>query len=664
MFFTYRNPLLKNHCVFLGQNHSQISELKEITEKQIKNITGNDIIIPHKKGRNQEDENGDPMCNFECAMDSDDIEKCKIPTSLKCEICDSNIKKDCLYKKQWHDLNKYSWMGMHQFLGAKYVEKSFKDVDKDRCIVIDESFLGSIDKGDFTLSIPELQQFEKIMWYIWTDTKYPPMMEYCNLVINVIHALIEILKELIPDEPLKNIDLLQKLNTKLPNGLNHMRLILHHENKWYKVLNEEIKRYQKLMLSGELSITDWFTNMLPAIYGIVQIGYKNLNKKCKVDINLPFYTKYKIKPDKKGTLIEHRDMYYRNIDFKKLKENIPDVPIIILDATTDPKVYDLFAHKIDRELEVATEIDTMIPTPKRDIVQFEDGFYYKKSLGYEETRKRLFEFVLKIRQYEKQKDDNIKICAVITKAYEKKLDSFLKENGIYDIDLFHYGGLRGVNIIQNHNVMLLLGTSEPDIKGLQKDTGMWYIGDEIINIGRRPEKDDKNYYYTDDRLRMFVTTMRENEIEQCIDRLRFVLQEPGQRKRAYLITKLPISYKTQPTRIEYMKFKINGGLTPIDMRIIEVLKEKGELTAKQIYEYVKGTENDIRPRKDFLIKKGCIVIEKKKVGKYRPQEIHKINSEHPQVKNLTESGYFVSETPKINSNPNEMLKINSVLQNQ
>jgi len=242
------------------------------------------------------------------------------------------------------------------------------------------------------------------------------------------------------------------------------------------------------------------------------------------DVNLPFFSGMDVLEDEK--------MLKRYIQFSEVFDDLPEVPIIILDATGDAKFYgDLFHCEIE-------EYKPSIPI-ERNIIQITDGFYWKKTLQNPESRNRLFNIIYEVVKHHLEKGENI-VNIITYKTYTTKIGEFLTKKGIEfgQVRVRHFGGTRGTNDMKNDKTLIIVGTYEPNIMDFPKQVGVWYVGKEPISN----EKINK-YAYKDKRYYAHVRMVREHEIEQDIDRIRQINGEPD--KTVYLFTKLPIAYETR-----------------------------------------------------------------------------------------------------------------------
>jgi len=240
-----------------------------------------------------------------------------------------------------------------------------------------------------------------------------------------------------------------------------------------------------------------------------------------------------------------------------VNKNLPDVPVIILDATGDKEFYEqIFKRKV---IEYAPSLEV-----ERNVIQTTDGMYYANSLFDENTRNKVFNAVRRVIAHHQKKDERM-VNVVTLKKYARitdergsykgmSIERYLKQTRVdmNKVRIWHYGDVKGKNAMQNDRVLILVGTPEPNIHSFPKEVGCWYEGENKIVTDRFTEPEGGKYHkhdhrYKDPRYFTWVKHKREHELEQDIERLRFVLSI--EEKVVYLFSMLPIDFETKKITI-------------------------------------------------------------------------------------------------------------------
>ena len=224
--------------------------------------------------------------------------------------------------------------------------------------------------------------------------------------------------------------------------------------------------------------------------------------------------------------------------------SLPSVPVIVLDASLD----ETLARKFLPRLKVQ-----MVPAIRRaEVVQVVDTVCSRnRLLSYEtaddDDRARADRRLDEVRMVAHQEVHKGGAVALVTyKPAEERLGT------IEGVDILHFGALRGLDRLKNHDVLIVAGREQPspaDIEGLARalfgddDTPLSLTGG-YVEVGRGYRMRDgtrqgcKIQVHPDPRCQAILEQIREREIEQAIDRLRLVHRaSPG---RVILMTNIVV----------------------------------------------------------------------------------------------------------------------------
>lgn len=309
-----------------------------------------------------------------------------------------------------------------------------------------------------------------------------------------------------------------------------------------------IFEYDRLIYENFASFK-YVKNILEVVIEIARkcLYYHRKYGETDKEYNLPFYALYQELTGENGKYSR------RAITFIKVMERLPDVPVIILDGTGDPALYE---SVFKREVEV---FDVKMDI-KRDIIQVTDGLYNNSSLSNPKTRERVFHAVsCLIRKYEHTTSERKPIGIITLKKWKVALSKYLVDKGIDKrcFYLQHYGGIRGLNKIEEFRYLILVGTPEPNIVRFPLEVGAFYEGETPLNTKRIIEEKGSpmyghNYRCEDPRYFAHIRRVREHEIEQSIERLRFPLYDG---KKAFVFSSLPLSFATRRMCIEELLYE-------------------------------------------------------------------------------------------------------------
>ena len=468
-----------------------------------------------------------------------------------CKKCEYN--EECQYREQFRILGdtEESWAGVYQFITTKFLNEYPCD-----CIVFDENPLGGL-QSRITFNTSDLDDLYKIIKKIYDKLLddvieqnrqlEPGKKEYINLdyfgnCYVSINQIITTLKYLLKDVPDKEsfsgkrlIDaFVNKLGTKLEyvednlNNTSFNGLFYHYKNELYS------------MLESESGLDVDFKNIFYDVIRIAKdcIEYKDVDE----DINF-------------STLIRCCRNSKNQITYYGVTKELPDKPIIILDATGDKEVYQ---NIFGREVIVFNPSLNI----KRNIIQITDGLYPKASLWNSGTRLSLYRKVMELIQHWIDSGECSRVYIFTHKAFSTiknetkeytgmSIEKFFKDceltSSFYEIR--HFGAVKGLNLteLMSNGKLILIGTPEPNIVEYLEDVRAWYVGEFLITNDRIEEPKGSefcghDYRYKDERYMAHVRMTREHRLEHAVERIRFIM--PGPKKLVILWTMLPIRFET------------------------------------------------------------------------------------------------------------------------
>ena len=218
-----------------------------------------------------------------------------------------------------------------------------------------------------------------------------------------------------------------------------------------------------------------------------------------------------------------------------------DVPMIVLDATGDPELYE---HVLSREVEV---VESPVPVQVQSVYQLASGSYPKSSLRRPRERERLFRLVRAI--VEAFNDESIGI--VTFKDLVRPLREHLEELG-QGIQIAHFWGLRGTNELRGVDNLIVLGTPTENVTEMEVWASALYWDQEELDLtpseswdrlGVDPRTNEKVEvlikHFLDHRLEQLLWQGREAEFLQAVFRIR-PLDDPDKRKAIFLLANTPV----------------------------------------------------------------------------------------------------------------------------
>ncbi len=529
--------------IWLSPNHGQIEDT--VTKH-------NDVF--HLKGRRI-------LC-YHRLLDEFDRYNVDIKRVLCMSNCEELKEGTCEYFNQFRELREtpQSFVSVHHHLNTKFIGDYFKKNQRrfpNKCLVIDENPIGNL-KHEISFNKRDLINLIIILDKVCDDLEREGLLPTkAPKVIDVLHlALINILRE-----------------KDATRGASFVNQFMKHVSE-YKYLRKDdfltFEEIEKILKSKKMAILVKRFN--DEIYKYFETGHRVKNiileilfiaKKCifyskkesehfgklKItkDFNLPFYSDFEeFKSDGMSATV-------KVIRCAKVVKELPKVPIIIMDASGDKEFYSSIFEREVEEFDLKGDIE-------RNIIQVMDGKYNIASLSKRRTRKNVYNAVFCIVKHHLDKGEP-RVAIVTIKKFEGNLKRYLTDRGIDETQLYmnHYGNIRGLNVMEEDKTLILMGTPEPNIESFPKDVAYWYEGEIPINTDRIKERKrsvffNHDYRYKDPRYFTHIRRIREHEIEQTIDRLRFFLYPD---KKAYLFSMLPIDFPTQETTISELLREID-----------------------------------------------------------------------------------------------------------
>lgn len=530
LLFSRNNTL----TIWLGPNHKQI--IKDVENK----LEKQNIQVFHLRGRNRPD-----MC-----INTQLLERIPNRSYINehtiCRTCEYFTRSECPYYNQFEELrrNPQSWVGVHHHLQTGFL---FEYINNEnfglRCLVIDEYFIDNLKK-DVKFDTEDLLNLMDLIKDICKrlsesgnfETNFVEPSRY-QLFMQIACTLVRILVDTTRDgiTGLDFVNLFFKYLEEDKFEVDEIRKRLFKESMDNFINNDF---YPELI--GCISNNVPIKNILEELLEITRICFRIHDDPPDHDINLPFFS------EKREEEYYGKKKYPKFIQYSRLIKDLPEVPIIILDATGDAELYRRLFNCEVEEFTIDIEID-------RNIVQIMDAMYWKSSLKNKDTRIRVFRAISYLVK-KHLKNENI-VDIITYKNYKKGLKKFLFKTGIdtSNIRFAHFGNIKGINEMENDNTLIILGTYEPNIKDYPKQVALWYEDEKPISIEKINEVKGSKFYchdyrYKDPRYFAHVRMKREHEIEQAIERLRF-LYDDNREKTVYLFSMLPISFKTKKVRL-------------------------------------------------------------------------------------------------------------------
>jgi len=451
--------------IYLSPNHKH-SESLENKDFLI------DIGYPellHIKGLFQEDESGTPLCSnpkvkdlFACNFSKDKI--CK-PFEEDKDRNTCGNHENCPYLNQFRNLDdNESWRGVHEHLSTSFLKGFERDF-----IIIDENPVSSLVT---TLEITDTDLIDNkgFISSLYESLSLKDKKKYKSVTKQIFH-IIDVFVKILQDTNLKtkqtkkdeqfdgllNMDFVRRFISF--TGWQDSKLSQISDFFYSDLVADFIQLYEKRLFDEIMSSNDFrVKNILDDIYEIASKCISHYVEYKGKDVCIPIYAETEM------IRKEGKTSYRNKIVIRKITRNIPDVPLIILDATGQKE----YCEKIfDREFTVC-DIPEDIEIEK-NIIQTIDGRLFSSSLFYDETRKRWFDAVRLLVKHHRQNHDG-DIAIISMKRYGKiedendmyvgkSIERYLNEHGIKKgIRYYHYGATKGLNDLEDVKVIILLGT--------------------------------------------------------------------------------------------------------------------------------------------------------------------------------------------------------------
>lgn len=507
--------LLKNKevvYIYLCQSHKICDEL----------LDNFGVDVPHIRGIKQ-------LCNND---KRDLMVNNGIPIGKTlCKTCD--LSDFCEYKMQINDImsNPRSFISVQSYLNTPFLKnfiyKALK-MEKEVILILDEDITNSL-KTITNISIDDLNNTRNLI-QTYTTTRNRRKTKVTKELMLLCKILIKLLEDRL---------FMKSLEDNIKNGTFDGALL----KKLRIDLKDILDEYSDIDKRTWNSLCNNLSNLIEKQYDNDKY-IKNIIYPLKDILNSIAYADIKTNINFTITKIFKDNAFIPVIKHQVINTNLPPIPTIILDASGTKEYYE---EVFDTKFKVYGS-DINIP---RKIWQIQNGKYPISSIGFERgsliTHDRIFNAVLYIVKTHKN------VGIITMSKVQIQLKHFLNKNG-YNVPMEYYGNLRSSNSMKDVSTLIVLGTPEPNLIDYPFDVGCYYIGQPLISTKRRVEDDKTEYYYTDYRYRIHIERIREREIEQAIDRIRF--DGVDKSKKVFLLTKLPINFKTHPMMLSELFKKV------------------------------------------------------------------------------------------------------------
>lgn len=182
----------------------------------------------------------------------------------------------------------------------------------------------------------------------------------------------------------------------------------------------------------------------------------------------------------------------------------------------------------------------------------------------------------------------------------------------------HFGGLRGLNTLENCDWLIQIGRFQPPPHAVESAARAWFP-DIHLNLGggylqARRELSAKNgdgaYVWThthaDPRCRELLESIREEESLQAIDRLRLV--HALQAKRIYLISNLPLP-GIEPDELTHLDaITLPGRIAEVALRDGVVITDRSELSSRHpdLFPVPDSVKRELRSYREEMVFIGAV----------------------------------------------------------
>lgn len=537
------------HYIFLLPNHTILE--KKLKDEKLKNI---ELVRKemHIKGM-------DRMCLKEKELKQ--YNKMNInPKDMICLNCKYK-ENGCPYYKQFDNINEYSWAGVHKHLNmAKKIIKDASD-DEDKniydALVIDEEFFNNVlEKSTFNANNLEdllnllKKTYDKIKYkkngsikksFKSTSSNYQVLH---NIIVTLIHILNTQKKTIKSLELVKEIHKLSsiELASKTSYAFKELR------SKYYEVLYKEIKDNKKEYKG--------FKNIFDDVISVLKLyqKYYDAEDNIIVPITALFHEK------------KNNEIVIQSFD-----ENLPNIPIICLDATGYNEV-------IEKLFRIPVKVYNSFIDIDYNVIQIKGAKIPLRTMEDNILREKYYKVVLASTNYWINKGVKIVFITLAHKRYSreecevykpkkeidtrgKSIERFFKNHNfdMSKIRIEWINNMKGQDIpeLKENGKQIIIGDPEPNPKIYCDQISPFFEGELPLSMERIKEPKDseffgRDYQYKDPRFAMMIKTVREHLLEHCIDRSRAI--EGGDYKETIILGDLPIDKKYKAKRVTKKEF--------------------------------------------------------------------------------------------------------------
>lgn len=456
---------------------------------------------------------------------------------ILCPNCPSELKDTCPY---YHNIDEVKnneqidkVVTVQHYINTDIINDFFNKFseDKKKILIIDEDFFGAL-ASDSEITQQSLQRMAENIT-LMNPTQIGYYGKYNVTFINSLYALNHTLKSsrgLLEQKEFtdKFFEKFNALSIVENNPLSKLKSLF--TNDWrhyYNSYSESL--YTHMRTHGfENDYTD-------QLHHVVTNCLEYQGK----DVLLPFYM---IERRETTEGEDHQVKYL--VDLNNTTQ-LPEVPIIVMDATVQADIIqdvfnrDVYTSHFPQEISV-----------KRNVIQFQQGNYSRSSLNNSTTFNNVLNNIKDLIQFEEKRTSPLKIGLISYKSVLPKIIWKLTELQVNtsEITFGHFGYIRGSNKFNDCTVLFILGTYIPNIKAFPRDIGGWHVGESPL---RKVVNQQGDEFYSDERYKRHLKRVKEAEMIQAIDRIRFLF---GGNKIVYLFSKieLPILTEQYPTVENYI----------------------------------------------------------------------------------------------------------------
>lgn len=539
--YTTIQTLIENEFIFIYTSPTHRTTKENVVDK---------VFIPHIESRTR-------LCQNERFKI---LESYGVDMSIACkEICaDMDV---CEYYKRireiWH--LPQSWAGVHSHLPgtiSNYLEEFSYLID---VIILDEQFVDSLYK-EIKISYPLLRDTLKLL------NKMPETNE--KTLIKIFFT--EISRVVSEGRNIYDLGYIESIASKIDRRRHY---------------NEFRNEYNRLIIDLYRDTGKLFHNVVDPIIDLLLDLKLNIgvDKYLESALQLKFW-----KGDCFASLSRYR---MESLDINK--------PIIILDATTPPAIYE---SVFDKEI-----VPFQSKRPERgSYFQVTDGAYPMESLDQPSTFRRLSNLARLI------VETHNRTLIISRKKYKQKIRHKLKGlEGRFDVD--HYGGLRGSNLYQDCDSCILFGAPFPNIDYTHRKSTLLKVPYEHL-------------YYME----------KEMEMLQALERIRptlkdesfiYILSKIGRDeiKAIPFITtkKMSVEELISFVQTEYIRLQADVSLNRIRQNILAIL-EDGEMMRTSLIKKAEGEYGLVAYVLNDMVQSSELNVVERREGSKRPAKFYSI----------------------------------------